>query len=66
MLHDTGMCDMNEIIQWFEDRYDPDELVDLLEISTAELVRKFYDRAKDYKLDEQGGGEEEEAFEEGL
>ncbi len=57
---------MNEIIQWFEDRYDPDELVDLLEISTAELVRKFYDRAKDYKLDEQGGGEEEEAFEEGL
>ncbi len=57
---------MDELILWFEDRYDPDEVVDLLGITTSELVRKFYERAEDYKLAGQGYSEEEDTFEEGL
>lgn len=51
---------------WFEDRYDPDEVVDLLGITTSELVRKFYERAEEYKLADQDGGEEEDTLEERL
>ena len=50
---------MNELIQWYEDRYDPDELVDVLDISVADIVRKFYERAYEHKLLDQDGGEEE-------
>ncbi len=58
---------MNELIQWYEDRYDPDELVDVLDISVSDLVRKFYERAYEHKLLEQNGaGEEEPSEQEGL
>ena len=57
---------MNELILWFEDRYDPDEIVDLLDISTSELIRKFHERAQEFKLADQDGGEEEDTLEERL
>jgi len=58
----------NELIFWFEDRYDPDELVDLLGLTVEDIVRKFYERAEEFKLAEQNGceGEEEAALEERL
>lgn len=53
-----------ELLYWFEDRFDPDELVDELNITVEDLVSNFYERAKDYKLSCES--EEAEAEQEGL
>ena len=55
---------MNELIEWFEDRYDPDTLVDVLGLTTEDIVRAFEDKAREYQLSSES--EEEAAFEEGL
>ena len=47
--------DMNDLIIWFENHYDPDEVVAVLGITTEELIRAFPERAEDYQ------GESEEA-----
>lgn len=47
------------IVEWYQDRYDPDEVVDLLGITVEELVNAFEEKAHDF-YDEYNDEEEEE------
>jgi hemerythrin-like domain-containing protein len=51
-----------EIFEKLKQRYDPDELVELLEISSEELVDRFEDKIEDryYEVLEELEEEEEE------
>lgn len=49
------------LVDWFEDRLDPDEMVDVLGISVEELVHAFKERASEYRK-----SVEEEAEEDGF
>lgn len=55
---------MDELVNWFEDRYDPDELADVLGLTVEDIIRKFHERAEDYQLSCEG--EEEDTKQEGF
>ncbi len=55
---------MNELIEWFEDRFDPDEIPDVLDLTMEDLIRGFEDRAREYQLHCEG--EETTPEQEGL
>ena len=55
---------MEELIEWMQDRHDPDEVVDILGITVEDLVYAFPERAREYKLYCESS--QEEALEEGF
>jgi len=55
---------MDELLEWFGDKHDADEVVDILGITVEELVYAFPERAREYKLYCESS--EEEALEEGF
>lgn len=49
------------MIEWFEDNYDPDELVDVLGITVEEIVNAFQEKAeRHYELSREGEEEDTE------
>lgn len=39
---------MDDLIEWYENTYDPDEIVDILDLSVEDLVRAFLTKAEEH------------------
>ena len=61
------MVELQELKQRLADAYDPDELVDLLDLSSEDIIEKFEDRVADmhdYLVEDAAVGDPEDGIEE--